>query len=306
MYASSQLLALVGAGEQPAFSPRCLTMWNTSQRSAICDIYFSDSILAVCMNRIRIVAATADTAAVYDTSTMKKQHEIRTAHNPRGLIALSPNHTACFLLYLASAEMGNFAVYDCFTLQLKREIEAHKAPLAGLAINVQGTMAASVSVKGTIVRVFSLPEGTKLYTFKRGLSSASTLQLSFSPNGPFLLLSSDSGSLHLFLLSSQYCLRRPPPASSWSSSISVVASYIVPEYYKDTFNKPRAVSVIHTGFTGAFKGAVLSGGRDVLVVSSTGEFCVYQLESESGGIASLTSQGSILRLPLAMLRTGNT
>ena len=201
MYANSQLLALVGAGEQPAFSPRCLTMWNTSQRSAICDIYFTDSILAVGMNRTRIVAATAEAVFIYDTSSMKKQLDFRTAYNPKGLMALSPEHSACFLLYLSAEEMGNFAVYDCYTLLKKRDIEAHKTPLAGLSINSLGTMAASVSVKGTIIRVFSLPEGAKLYTFKRGLSSVSTYHISFSPHAPFLLLSSDSGSLHLFLLS---------------------------------------------------------------------------------------------------------
>ena len=302
MYANSQLLALVGAGEQPAFSPRCLTMWNTAQHSAICDIYFNDSVLSVQLNKLRIVAATADAVLIYDTSTMKKQHEIRSAHNPLGLMALSPDHSSCFLLYLSAADMGNFMVYDCYTMQNRREIEAHRTTLAGLVINRGGTMAATVSVKGTIIRVFGLPEGQKLYTFKRGMTEARIYHLSFSAQLPYLLVCSDSGSLHLFRLSSEYPSNRPPPSQSWTSSLSAAASFLLPDYYQDSFDKPRAVAVIHSGLEGPFKATLIPGSDSVFLQAYTGLFEVYTVDLVSGAQPTLGSQGHIQRLPLAMLR----
>ena len=305
MYSNSQLLALVGAGEQPAFSPRCLTMWNSSQRSAICDIYFNDSVLAVQLNRIRIVAATTDAVFIYDTSTMKKQHEIPTARNPLGLMSLSPDHTACFLLYLSSSEMGNFTVYDCFTMQNRREVEAHKTPLAGLTINKAGTMAATVSVKGTIIRVFGLPDGQKLYTFKRGITESRIHHISFAPQQPFLLVSFDSGSLHLFRLSSEYLPLRPASSESWSltSSLSAAASYLLPEYYQDSFDKPRAFIVIHSGFSAPFKASLLSDST-VFLQATSGQYSVFSVDLASGGSPVLVTQGDIQRLPLGMLKGG--
>ncbi|EEY62758.1 uncharacterized protein PITG_21699 [Phytophthora infestans T30-4] len=52
LYCTS-LVALVGAGDQPAFSPRRLRVWNTKTGAAICDLNFVTAVLAVRMNRQR-------------------------------------------------------------------------------------------------------------------------------------------------------------------------------------------------------------------------------------------------------------
>ena len=59
-------------------------------------------------------------------------------------------------------------------------------------------MLATSSGKGTLFRVFKLPEGVQLYTFKRGISHAIIYSLTFGANK--LLCSSDSGTLHVFNL----------------------------------------------------------------------------------------------------------
>ena len=59
-------------------------------------------------------------------------------------------------------------------------------------------MLATSSGKGTLFRVFKLPEGVQLYTFKRGISHAIIYSLTFGVDK--LLCSSDSGTLHVFSL----------------------------------------------------------------------------------------------------------
>ena len=45
-YEDSQLLALVGAGQHPAYSPRRLLIWNIPESTAICETSLPDTVLS--------------------------------------------------------------------------------------------------------------------------------------------------------------------------------------------------------------------------------------------------------------------
>lgn len=49
-----------------------------------------------------------------------------------------------------------------------------------------------------MIRVFSIPQGEKLYTFTRGIKNTTQYFLNFSNDNCFLLSSSDSGTIHVF------------------------------------------------------------------------------------------------------------
>ena len=85
MLFSTSLVALVGAGEQAAFSPRRLQIVNTKRDSNICELMFPTSILAVKLNRRRLVVLLEEQIYIYDISNMKILHTIETSPNPTGL-----------------------------------------------------------------------------------------------------------------------------------------------------------------------------------------------------------------------------
>ena len=68
-------------------------------------------------------------------------------------------------------------------------------------------------VQGTLIRVFSLPAGTRQYVFRRGSSSASISCLSFSQDGHFLVAAGSTQTIHV------YKLGDAPTAGSRSSSM---------------------------------------------------------------------------------------
>ncbi len=84
MLFNTSLIALVGSGEQPNTSPRKLSILNTKRQSTICDLTFVSAILAVKMNRKRLVVVLEEHLYVYDIGTMKLLHSIDTAPNPHG------------------------------------------------------------------------------------------------------------------------------------------------------------------------------------------------------------------------------
>lgn len=69
-----------------------------------------------------------------------------------------------------------------------------------MAFNADATMLATASVKGTVVRVFSIPSGELLFSLRRGSSSANIYSIAFNKDSSILAVSSDKGTVHLFKL----------------------------------------------------------------------------------------------------------
>lgn len=94
-------------------------------------------------------------------------------------------------------------IYDATKLEPANVIDAHNSPLSCIAMNSDGTLLATASEKGTIIRVFAIPEGTKLYQFRRGSIPARIYSMSFNSTSTLLSVSSATETVHIFRLVSQ-------------------------------------------------------------------------------------------------------
>lgn len=61
-------------------------------------------------------------------------------------------------------------------------------------------MLATASDKGTVVRVFSVPDAKKLWQFRRGSSSARIFSINFNLMSTLLAVSSDTSTIHIYRL----------------------------------------------------------------------------------------------------------
>ncbi|KAI8922998.1 WD40-repeat-containing domain protein [Entophlyctis helioformis] len=198
----TSLIALVGAGEQPTFSPRRLQIINTKRLSTICELTFLTAILAVKLNRKRLIVVLEEHIYIYDIANMKLMHTIDTSPNLNALCSLSPSSENCYFAYPsnASTSSGEVLIFDAINLQAVNIIQAHKSPLSCVAFNFDGTLIATASDKGTVIRVFSVPRGEKLFQFRRGAYGARIYSMSFNLASTMLAVSSDSDTVHIFKL----------------------------------------------------------------------------------------------------------
>ena len=98
----TSLVAVVGAGDKPSSSPRKLRIVNTKVRSSadicykhanelhqrqstICELQFPTTVLAVRLNRRRLIVVLEEQIYIYDISNMKMLHTIETSPNPAGV-----------------------------------------------------------------------------------------------------------------------------------------------------------------------------------------------------------------------------
>ncbi|KAF2203195.1 WD40 repeat-like protein [Delitschia confertaspora ATCC 74209] len=227
MLFSTSLVALT-------LSPRVLRIQNTKRHSTICELTFPTRVLAVRLNRKRLVVVLEDQLYIYDISNMKMLKSENTSPNPNAICALSPSSDHNYLVYPLPTKAaptpysppshapptanhvaptsGEVLIYDATKMEAVNVIEAHNSPLSCIALNNDGTLLATASEKGTIIRVFSVPDAQKLYQFRRGSIPARIYSMSFNSTSTLLCVSSATETVHIFRLGA--------PNASRSNSVS--------------------------------------------------------------------------------------
>ena len=107
-------------------------------------------------------------------------------------------------------------MFDTIALKAVNVIEAHRSPLCSICLNNEGTLLATASETGTIIRVFSVPKGQKLYQFRRGTYPSTIYSMSFNLSSTLLCVSSTSDTVHIFRLGA-------PPSSNTPGGVPIEA-----------------------------------------------------------------------------------
>lgn len=141
---------------------------------------------------------------VYAIETVQQWCTIPTPPNPKGIVALTLPAQPARLALPAFTSAGSIAVHDISQREGSvLEISAHQSALACLAWSPDGSLIASASTKGTVIRVHSMPQGTREFTLRRGTTPCRITSMAFSHAGgepPLLCAASDHGSVHIFRL----------------------------------------------------------------------------------------------------------
>ena len=242
----------------------CNTHCLSQRGSIICELTFPTAVLAVKLNRKRLAIVLEQEIYLYDISNMGLVSTIPTSPNPHAICALSPSSERPFIAYplpkpredqgdrrpahapplstYVPPTSGEVLIFDTVTLKAVTVIEAHRSPLSCVALNSEGNILATASETGTIIRVFSVPAGTKLYQFRRGTYPSTIFSMSFNLSSTLLCVSSASDTVHIFRLASPQSsggqsgsavvegdMPGSPRTNRWSRSRSIDSSDYSPE-----------------------------------------------------------------------------
>ncbi|PWA33245.1 hypothetical protein CCH79_00013685 [Gambusia affinis] len=171
------------------------------------------------------------------------------------LCALSISNDNCYLAYPGSATIGEVQVFDTVNLRAANMIPAHDSPLAALAFDASGTKLATASEKGTVIRVFSIPEGQKLFEFRRGVKRCvSICSLAFSMEGLYLSASSNTETVHIFKLETQkekyVPAEEPTTWGGYLGKVLMASTTYLPSQVTEMFTQGRAFATVRLPFCG--------------------------------------------------------
>ncbi|XP_032473835.1 WD repeat domain phosphoinositide-interacting protein 1 isoform X1 [Phocoena sinus] len=281
--------------------PRQMNVYHFKKGTEICSYSYSSNVLSIRLNRQRLLVCLEESIYIHNIKDMKLLKTILDIPpNPTGLCALSINHSNSYVAYPGSRTTGEIVLYDGHALKTVCTIAAHEGALAAIAFNASGSRLASASEKGTVIRVFSVPDGQKLYEFRRGMKRYVTISsLAFSMDSQLLCASSNTETVHIFKLE-HLANRQPEEPSTWTSYMGkmlMAATNYLPTQVSDMMNQDRAFATGRLGFSGHRNICTLSTIQKLprlLVASSSGHLYIYNLDPQDGGDCVLIKTHSLL------------
>ena len=248
MLYKTNIIILVGLEEYQNFSPKKITIWTTLKNTVLCiSHHFTSKIITAKINKQRMIIGEKNYLHIYDTNTMNFINTIMVPDITLGNLILSRNSDKNnWFCYSTSKDEGMINVYDALESKgITVQIKAHKSPVLKMCLNYEGDRLATCSCKGTIIRVFSLPKGDKLCTFKRGVSPAFIFCLNFSRNSEKLITTCDNGILYVFDLKEEIEnneKNKEPKGfvKVMGRGVASALSVFSPKEYEDTFGTQGA------------------------------------------------------------------
>ncbi|XP_062136632.1 WD repeat domain phosphoinositide-interacting protein 2 isoform X3 [Drosophila sulfurigaster albostrigata] len=281
-------------------APRKLKVCHFKKQSEICNYSYSNTILAVKLNRERLIVCLEESLYIHNIQDMKVVHTIRdTPSNQQGLCALSSSSEHCYLAYPGSVITGEVQIFDAINLHAKTMINAHDTPLAAIAFSPSGTEIATASERGTVIRVFSSQDGSRLFELRRGLKRCvSIVSLSFSTCADYLVSSSNTETVHIFRLDRSAAENNDHGKQSsddWMGYsffryLSKTVTSYLPTQVTDVLSQGRAfasVTLPEAGVRRMCAIATIQKQLRLLIASQDGYLYVYSIPSIEGAECQL-------------------
>ncbi|CCD24561.1 phosphatidylinositol-3,5-bisphosphate binding protein HSV2 NDAI_0D02470 [Naumovozyma dairenensis CBS 421] len=213
-------IALLGGGTNPKYPMNKLIIWDDLLRKESMVLKFMSIIKEVYLSRSFIIVQFDKHFEIYNFKQnpkklfLNKNFEIKLGSNidfkvsninasiVQNALAFVPPRTRGQIQIARisspsndSARSDDSDVDEDFPTLI---IKAHKSDIRLIKLNHQGTMIASCSEKGTIIRIFSTHNGSLIKEFRRGIDSVEIYDMEFSPKGNKLAIISDKQTLHIF------------------------------------------------------------------------------------------------------------
>ncbi|RAL06599.1 phosphatidylinositol-3,5-bisphosphate binding protein HSV2 [Aspergillus homomorphus CBS 101889] len=195
MLGQSKYLAIIGGGRQPKFPQNKLVIWDDAKQKAAITLEFRTSVLGVRLSKSHIVVALLNSVHVFAFSIPPRKLSVfETTDNPAGLVCLGEKLLAFpgrspGQVQLVELETGNVSI-----------IPAHANPLRTMTLSLDGELLATASFQGTMIRVYSTSNCTKIAEVRRGVDPALIYSIAISPSNTRFAVTSDKLTLHVFQL----------------------------------------------------------------------------------------------------------
>lgn len=194
----TNILALVGGGAQPQYPPNKVMIWDDHQSKTVAEIEFRTVVRQVRLRRASILVSVDGKLYEYAFSSVQLLRQIEVGANPHGLLACSHDPHP---LILAVPGPGQGQVHVEMTSGFT-VIQAHKSNIRQIALSADGSLLATASEKGTIIRVYKTETGQLFREFRRGTDSATISSLALDPSNTYLAAASDKKTVHIYDLTS--------------------------------------------------------------------------------------------------------
>ena len=193
----TNILALVGSDNNVNNKRSKLIIWDDRQKKSLSELKFNQNIMNVKLTKEKIIIVCRDKIYVFNLSTFKNMDIIETGDNSHGIVSVSYDSET--LLAYPDKKKGQVRIknYDKSSVFY---IKAHENNIAFIALSYDGSLLATASEQGTLIRIFNTDNGDLLQEVRRGKDRADIKYICFEPNYKYIAASSNKGTIHIWSL----------------------------------------------------------------------------------------------------------
>ena len=198
---NTNIFALVGTEDNLKFGANKVILWDELNQKVVNQLIVSNNVKNVRIKRTKIFIIEENNIKVFTLGNYEKIDSLKTFSNKNGIfgISLEPKlNIICF----PSPDVGKIIIKDYdnkkdgnFNIS---EISAHKNEIIALVMNYDGTLIASASERGTIIKIYRTKDGCLLQELRRGTEPAEIYSLCFDLKSRYIACSSNKGTVHIF------------------------------------------------------------------------------------------------------------
>lgn len=221
---SSNIAVLVGGGDTPYRSRNKLILYDVKAKKSVFEVDLLQPIRNAHIKRNNVIAILDDRVCVFEFSG-KLIGSRNTYLNEQGLCAVNSNDENPMIVTLGENK-GELAIWYPVTEEIITIKDAHLSNIDAIATNRDGTLIASASEKGTLIRVFCTATHKIKYELRRGTFHAKIHDICFNKNSTRLACTSAHGTVHVFELADDVTTTKNTQSmfSSLSDYVPVVGS----------------------------------------------------------------------------------
>lgn len=168
-------------------------IWDDAKQKVAITLELKTAVLRVRLTKSWIAIAIQNSIHLYKFSSPPERTAIfETADNPLGICCLGSKIVAFpgrspGKVQLVELGSGNVSI-----------IPAHASALRAMDLSSDGQYLATASETGTLIRVFSTSNCSKIAELRRGVDPAFIFSIAISPNSSMVAVTSDKSTLHIF------------------------------------------------------------------------------------------------------------
>ena len=199
MLNTTNILALVGGVKNPKFSLNKIIIWDDKKvkNNIIGELRFNTNILNIKIKMDRLIGVCQSKIYIFNLNTLETIDMFDTFDNINGIVGFSPGELISVLAFPYDSK-GKVRIVNFNSLSQPPIIAAHESKIACLCVNRNGTLLATASDKGTLIRIFDVKDGKTLIALRRGSKNAEINCIIFDEFNKYVACSSDTGSIHIF------------------------------------------------------------------------------------------------------------
>jgi hypothetical protein len=164
--------------------PCKVIIWDDYEERTRTEVAFHSEVKKMMLSKELLVVALEEKVFVFNFDNLKCIDQIETIENPLGIVALSQGEKPINRVVACPHEYKGMLKVHIFVMDKSIEniVTAHEGEIGALTVNLEGTLIASASIKGTLIRIISVEGGEQLQELRRGTGKAVISNLIFHPS----------------------------------------------------------------------------------------------------------------------------